>query len=144
MLSTFKQSNMSNQDWTKDRINQLTVIVIMCMCVICICVCIRKKNQNKTIPALAVVPPVGASPPSSSSASGSPAVCVCGHYVLSGILLHKSESVGTRHQYGRDSISKPYLVMCRYIFFIMLWANFKTVQSHHLVVQFHCLTQVSV
>lgn len=52
----------------------------------------------KPLPALAVVPPVGASPPSSSSASGSPAVCVCGHYAPSDIQLHRSGSADIRHK----------------------------------------------
>jgi len=46
----------------------------------------------KTLPALAVAPPVGASPPSSSSVSGSPGVCVCGRHAQSDILLHISGS----------------------------------------------------
>lgn len=50
----------------------------------------------KTPPVPAVVPPVGASPPSSSSASGSPAECACGRYALFHIQLRKSGSVDTR------------------------------------------------
>lgn len=51
---------------------------------------------TKTPPVPAVVPPVGASPPSSSLASGSPAVCVCGRYALFHIQLRKSGSVDTK------------------------------------------------
>lgn len=49
-------------------------------------------HPRKPSAALAVVPPVGASPPASSSACGSPAVCACGRYALSDILPHKSGS----------------------------------------------------
>lgn len=69
-----------------------------CVCHIRLCVGLCACVQTiKTLPAPAVVPPVGASPPSSSSASGSPAVCVCGRYAPSDILLHKSGSADTRH-----------------------------------------------
>lgn len=50
----------------------------------------------RTPPVPAAVPPVGASPPSSFSAFGSLAECVCGHYAASHIQLRKSESVDTR------------------------------------------------
>lgn len=50
----------------------------------------------KTVPVPAVVPPVAASPPSSSWVFGSPAVCVCGRCVLSDILLHKFQSAETK------------------------------------------------
>lgn len=75
-----------------------------------VCACVQ---TIKTLPALAVVPPVGASPPSSSSASGSPAVCVCDRYAPSHILLHKSGSADTRHQHGSEPIPEPYLEICR-------------------------------
>lgn len=78
----------------------------MCHLHLCVCLCACVLTI-KTLPALAVVPPVGASPPSSSSASGSPVVCVCGHYAPSGTLLHKSGSDDTKHQYGSGPISKP-------------------------------------
>lgn len=61
-------------------------------------VCVYEYSSCKTLPALAVVPPVGASLPSSSSASGSPAVCACGRYALSDILLHKSGSADIRQK----------------------------------------------
>lgn len=50
----------------------------------------------RTPPVPAAVPPVGASPPSSSSASGSPAECVCGRYALFHTQLRKSGSVDIR------------------------------------------------
>lgn len=51
----------------------------------------------KQQPALVVVRPVGASPPSSSSTAGSPEVCVCGRYALFDILLHISGSADKSH-----------------------------------------------
>lgn len=89
--------------------------VHVCMHVSCLCVSLCACPQTvKTLPALAAVPPVDASPPSSSSACGSPAVCVCGRCAPSEILLHKSGSAGTRHQHVSVPISKPY-VICRFL-----------------------------
>lgn len=63
--------------------------------------------KGHKIPVLAVVPPGGASPPSSPSASDSPPVSVCGPGASSDTPLHKSESADTRHH--RDTKSKTYL-----------------------------------
>lgn len=84
----------------------LSVSVWSCMC-LSVGLCAQ--------PALAVVPPVGASLPSSSAASGSPAACVCGRCAQSHILPHKSGSVDTRHTQVSNppSVTSHHLQTCQ-------------------------------
>lgn len=78
----------------------------MTSCVKCQCFA-GAEDGPRILPAPAVAPPAGASPLSSSSVCGFPAVCVCGRYALSETLLHKSQSVDKTHQRGNEPATEP-------------------------------------
>lgn len=103
-------------------------IWVRCSVWACAFVCIWACVQTaETLPVLAIVPPAGAFPPSSSSAFGSPESCACGRCAPSDILLHKSQSADTRQKYGSEPTLKPYHAIWRHLlWWICAWHSSTT------------------